>query len=54
MEHVEEFPRRCLTMLARWLCPGAEDDHAAIAQRLGMLPKSEVDHADDLAQRVEH
>ncbi|KAF6988185.1 hypothetical protein CFC21_005757 [Triticum aestivum] len=53
MERVKGFPSRCLKMLARWLCPGADDDHAAIAQRLGMLPKSEVDHADDLAQWVE-
>ncbi|XP_020185523.1 serpin-Z2A-like [Aegilops tauschii subsp. strangulata] len=41
-----EFAHRCFAMLARWLCPGADDDHAAIARRLGMLP--ELDHDDTL------
>uniref|UniRef100_A0A8I6X8D0 Serpin domain-containing protein n=1 Tax=Hordeum vulgare subsp. vulgare TaxID=112509 RepID=A0A8I6X8D0_HORVV len=44
MEPVKEFAVRCLTVLARWLCPGADDDHAAMARRLGMLPEGEVDH----------
>ena len=38
MKSVMEFALRCSKMLARWLCPGADDDHAAIARRLGMLP----------------